>query len=89
MTAAFDAKKNSENIAKHGISLAAFVDFDFEYAIHTTDNRMDYKEVRYVSYGWLNKRLHCLVWTLREGAIRPISLRKANKRERKFYEKQI
>jgi len=78
--------KNQENIAKHGISFDAVAEFELETAITRIDDRLDYGEVRYVSYGMRNNRLYVLVWTERDGELRPISFRKANKRERKRYE---
>lgn len=61
--------------------------FEWEGAITKEDNRYDYGERRFISYGYITKRLHVLVWTIREDTIRPISFRKANLRERRQYEK--
>ncbi|MEK6745773.1 MAG: BrnT family toxin [Pseudomonadota bacterium] len=84
----FDSRKNTQNIAKHGVSFDDLVNFEWTGSITTPDDRFDYREHRSVSYGMLNDRLHVLIWTMRNDKIRPISFRKANKRERDFYEKK-
>lgn len=85
---AFDASKNRENLKKHGLSLADADDLDWDTAITNVDTRKDYAEVRLITYAIAFGRVHCLVWTSRDGAIRPISFRKANAREIKKYEKE-
>lgn len=80
----YDERKNAQNISKHRISFERIVEFSFD--IIKVDNRFDYGEVRYISYGFLDTRLHVLIWTNRNDVIRPISFRKANMRERKLYE---
>ncbi len=61
-------------------------EFDWSTAIEVYDNRMDYGEERWIALGFIGSRLHILVYTTRIGAIRIISLRKANKRESEYYE---
>jgi len=80
----FDEAKNLANIAKHSVSFERVFDFSFDFI--KEDDRFDYGEVRYISYGALDSHLHVLVWTSRSGIVRPISFRKANRRERKLYE---
>lgn len=84
----YDEAKNAVNIAKHGVSFERVVEIDFSTAITTQDRRTDYGEIRFIAYAMLDERLHCLVWTWRGKSIRPISFRKANKRERIDYEKE-
>lgn len=85
----FDKSKDAENIAKHGISLADADDLDWDTAQTRIDSRKDYGEIRFATLALRFGRLHCLVWTLRDGETRPISFRKANIRERKRYEKWL
>ena len=80
----YDETKNFANIVKHSVSFERVIDFSFDFT--KIDDRFDYGEVRYISYGFLDNRLHVLIWTSRSGIIRPISFRKANERERKLYE---
>lgn len=84
----YDKAKNAKNIEKHGISFDAIEGFEWSAAITKQDNRFDYGEPRFISYAPVNNRLHCLVWSVRGGLLRPISFRKANIRERKMYEKE-
>lgn len=77
----FDPAKDEANIAKHGVSLARAADFEMEAASVSKDDRADYGEDRFVAVGQLDGRLHVLIFTLRDEAVRAISLRKANKRE--------
>ena len=49
------------------------------------DTRKDYGEVRSITIGFLDRRMVVMVWTQRREAIRIISLRKANDREKALY----
>ncbi len=84
----FDAEKNRVNIAKHGLSFDDIEALEWSTAITSDDSRTDYGELRFVTYGMRHNRLHCLIWTGRDGVLRPISFRKANAREREKYEKE-
>ncbi|MET0154772.1 MAG: BrnT family toxin [Rickettsiales bacterium] len=82
----FDKEKNGANLIKHGMSLETATEFDLDSAITVIDDRKDYGEIRHSSIGYIGKRLHACIWTKREnGMMRVISLRKANRRERKYY----
>lgn len=83
----FDPLKNATNLAKHGVSFEEIDSLDWSAAVTLTDDRFDYGEERKISYVTLEGRLHILVWTQRDEVMRPISFRKANKRERDDYEK--
>ena len=86
----FDPAKNEWNIKERGIAFTEVEYFDFATAIRVEDERKDYGETRIVAYGFIGKRLHILCYKqLSSNYIRVISLRKANKREEKFYEKNI
>ncbi|MGQ0445928.1 MAG: BrnT family toxin [Beijerinckiaceae bacterium] len=49
------------------------------------DDRRDYGEDRFISIGFLDGRMVVLVWAMRGGAHRIISMRKANDREQTLY----
>lgn len=85
----YDSGKNHENIKKHGISFDSIDYFEWEDCVTVVDNRIEYGEERFVSLGFVDRRIHVLVWTVRDNNIRPISFRKANKREIKRYEKEV
>jgi uncharacterized DUF497 family protein len=87
MSNSFDSKKNAINITKHGISFEEVELLEWDTAITRADSRTNYGEERLITYALIEERLYCLVWTMREENIRPISFRKANLKERKRYEK--
>jgi uncharacterized DUF497 family protein len=82
----WDEAKAESNLNRHGVSFEAVYDFDWESALVLEDDREDYGEVRYRAMGLIGSRLHALVFTLRGETVRVISLRKANRREVRFYE---
>ncbi len=83
----FDHNKDLANRREHGISLEIASAFDFSTALQIEDTRNDYGEVRTIALGYIDNRLYILVYTMRGAILRPISLRKANPRERKRYER--
>jgi uncharacterized DUF497 family protein len=83
----FDPNKNERNIEKHGLPLERFADLDLEAGIIEPDARRDYGEDRYRALAPLEGRLHVACFCIRGDAFRIISLRKANKREVKRYER--
>lgn len=86
MTIEFDPAKNRKNLEKHGISLEEVEAFDWEAANVYPASFDRYGEVRHVGYGLLRGRLYVVVFTFRSENMKIISLRKANRRERKKYE---
>ena len=82
----YDAVKDQFNQEKHGLSLAQAGFFDWATALIRADTRFDYKEARYQALGLLGMRAHLAVFTIREDAVRIISLRRANRREERRYE---
>ena len=83
----WDEAKALANLMRHKVDFNSATEFEWETAIETYDDRFDYEEDRWIALGYINKKLHVLVYTIRSENIRIISLRKANKRERDFYEK--
>jgi uncharacterized DUF497 family protein len=76
----YDPGKNEKNIALRGISFDQASAFDWSGALIVEDKRKDYKEPRFQAFGFIEERLHVLVFTP------VISLRKANERGVKRYE---
>jgi uncharacterized protein len=83
----WDEAKRAANLARHGVDFAAVVRFDWDKAQLAPDTRRDYGELRLIAVGRIGPRVHVLVFTPRAELIRIISLRKANAREVKWYEK--
>lgn len=84
----YDEAKSQKNIAERGISFELVRSFAFSDALVVQDTRKDYVEARFNALGMIEGRLYFLTFTIRGDAIRPISLRKANKREVKRYERK-
>ena len=84
----FDPAKDERNIKERGISFALSAEFDWTTALVLRSDRVDEAdEARYMAMGEIEGRLHVLVYTKRGQALRIISLRRANNREVKRYEK--
>lgn len=79
----WDEAKRAANLGKHGLDFAAIELFDWAAATVLPDTRVDYGEARFRAYGMLEGRPFVVVFTRRGAAIRLISLRCANARERK------
>lgn len=86
MNITFDAAKDAVNLAKHGISLAAAAQLDWDNALVSQDDRQEYGELRQVALAPMENRLWVVVFTDRPEGRRVISLRKANLREYHRYE---
>ena len=82
-----DPNKSRANFIKHGIVLEFAQYLDCAKGELWPDERQNYNEIRMSGLVPLNGRLYFLVYVLRNGSTRCISLRKANKREAKRYEK--
>ncbi|MBK9161264.1 MAG: BrnT family toxin [Nitrosomonadales bacterium] len=88
MEITFDPAKNTRNIELRGLPFERARDFEFETALFSPDRRRDYGEARIRALGWLDGRLHALVFVETHEGIRVVSFRKANKREVNIYETQ-
>jgi uncharacterized DUF497 family protein len=84
----WDENKAIANFAKHGVAFDAIGAFEWETAGIFDDHRFDYGENRQIALGYLGNTVHVVTFTKRNGKTRIIGLRKANKRERKRYEKE-
>ncbi|MDR1027359.1 MAG: BrnT family toxin [Rickettsiales bacterium] len=82
----WDNKKNESNIAKHGfpLSLAVYV-FRDKNRTEVEDDRKDYGEPRYLTYGMIRGRLFCVCYTLRDEARRIISVFPISKKKKDLY----
>lgn len=83
----WDSGKAAQNLEKHGVTfeLAALVFLD-DRRLTGIDGRFEYGEERFITLGHVEDRLHVVVYTESEEAIRIISARKANRREQKRYD---
>lgn len=85
----WNEQKRLINLQRHGI------DFEdvwrvFEIEIYTTlDDRFDYGEVRWLSYGLLLGEVVAVSYTAIDETIRIISVRKGEKNEQTKYFKEV
>lgn len=86
----WDQAKNRSNIRKHGFDFADAEEMFRGVLLAHPDTREDYGENRWIGIGAIRGRTAVVVFAERGPAtIRIISLRKADREERKQYEKAI
>ena len=82
----FDPAKDARNIARRGISLAQAGTLLQGFIVDRVDDRRDYGETRIIAIGEIAGVEFTCVYTLRGEAYRPISLRRASRKERDVYQ---
>lgn len=89
MLISYDPAKRDKTLAERGLD---FDDAPIVFAgktVRLLDDRRDYGEPRWVTYGSLNGRMVALVWTQRGRKRHIISMRKCNEREQEKYERHL
>ncbi|EZP55507.1 MULTISPECIES: BrnT family toxin [Sphingomonas] len=71
----FDPVKRAMTLADRGLDFAEAGQVFDSRSKTVIDDRFDYGEVRYVTYGWLEQDAVAVVWTERDGGCRVISMR--------------
>lgn len=85
----FDETKREITLFTRGLDMARAKEvFDGSHLDHI-DSRKDYGEVRIRTFGYLDERPVFIVWTYRGLIRRIISMRRANEREIKKYERRM
>tara|TARA_R110000850_G_scaffold3804_11_gene17685 strand:- start:217 stop:498 length:282 start_codon:yes stop_codon:yes gene_type:complete len=80
MKITFDPEKRQRTLEARGLDFAdAATIFQSRHLSHL-DDRQDYGEKRFITYGYIGNRIVVMVWTERGTTRRIISLRKANER---------
>jgi len=84
----WDESKRNANINKHQLDFVyAMYVFEDTGRIDFIDNRKEYDEERRITVGCIEDAVFVVVYTQRSGAIRIISFRSANKKEKtKYYD---
>jgi len=85
----WDEAKCLDNFRKHGID---FIDISVVFegdTLTVEDNRYDYGEQRFVTFGLLQGLVVAVVHSDRQDSIRIISARKATKYEQKIYFEEV
>lgn len=85
----WDDTKRKSSIQKHGIDFINAPMIFAGYTLTIEDDRFDYDEERFVTFGILDGRVVAVVHTETQDLIRIISIRKATKNEEKEYFSQI
>ena len=83
MKISFDPEKRERTLRERGLDFADAADIFAGPAFTLLDDRFDYGEPRFQTYGLLAGRLMLVVWTPRGEARHVISIRKCNDREKK------
>lgn len=81
----FDRAKDAANQVRHGVSLALAGELDWEAALVWIDDRFEYDELRMIALAPKTKILYYVAFVYRGETRRIISLRRATRREVKYY----
>lgn len=81
----FDPSKDASNREKHGVSLALAEGLDWDTALVWVDARFEYEEIRMIALAPKTGILYYVAFVDRGTVRRIISLRRANRREVKYY----
>ena len=81
----WDDTKRKKTVRERGLDFADIALVDWSAALSVQDTRSDYPEPGFVTMAPINNRLCVFAWCWRGTAMRIISLRKANDRERNRY----
>ena len=85
----YDEEKRQLTLANRGLDFARAGEV-FDGAEFTwVDDRFDYGEVRFNTFGRIDDRLISVTWTARNGKRRIVSMRKANDREQARYRRNL
>ncbi len=85
----WDENKRITNLKTHGIDFAdAYELFDYDRYLFE-DDRFDYGETRWISFGLLFGEVVVVTHTESDEVVRFISVRKAKKNEQEIYFKNI
>lgn len=85
MPITFDPAKRDATLKARGLDMAGASAIFAGDTLTVEDDRRDYGEARFITIGFLWKRMVVVVWTSRGPVRRIISLRKANAREQALY----
>lgn len=77
----FNPAKSERNRRERNLPFERAYDFDFETAEFFSDQHFDFPERRFVAIGYLDDRLHILVFAELENCHHVISFRKAHEHE--------
>ncbi|MBK1642645.1 hypothetical protein CKO12_12315 [Chromatium okenii] len=85
----FDSIKHQKTLNERGLDFARAGEVFAGPLLNWRDDRFEYGEPRFITFGLLDQRWVIIVWTPRGEARRIISMRKANEREINNYAKRV
>jgi hypothetical protein len=85
----FDPGKRRKTLVERGLDFARADEVFAGPVLNLSDERFDYGEARFLTFGLLDARWVILVWTPRAEARRIISMRYANEREIEKYIQRV
>ena len=85
----WDENKRRTNLQKHGVDFVDAVKIFAGFTVTLQDDRFQYDENRFITFGMLKGRVVAVLHTERQNRIRLISIRKATRNETKAYFEQI
>ena len=85
----WDEAKRTSNLRNHGIDFIGIEQVFEGETVTVLDDRFDYGEERFVTFGLLDGRVVAIAHTETDEIIRIISVRKATKYEESSYFKEI
>jgi uncharacterized DUF497 family protein len=85
----YDTGKRAITLAERGLDFDDAPKVFAGRGLTLTDDRWDYGEIRYLTYGLLNDRMVVIVWTPRGETRHIISMRKCNDREKAIFQARM
>jgi uncharacterized DUF497 family protein len=85
----FDLDKRNKTLRERGLDFAEAPRLFGGLTYTRPDERFDYPEPRWQTYGLLDERLVMVVWAETDEGRRIISMRKCNEREQQWFGQQL
>lgn len=85
----FDPAKDASNRAIHGVSLSLARELDWDAALAWVDHRFGYDELRMIALAPKTNTLYYVAFVDRGDRRRILSLRRATRREVKYYVENV
>jgi uncharacterized DUF497 family protein len=77
----FDPEKRDKVLRERGLDFGDAAKVFEGRSLTVIDDRVDYGEVRQITYGWMDQLAVAVVWTERNGTCRVISMRRMHQWE--------
>ena len=89
MRSTYDPAKREKTLAERGLDFEDAATIFAGTTLTLRDDRRDYGEPRFQTYGFLGRRLVIVVWTERGTDCHVISMRKCNAREKARFQARL